>query len=332
MDGCSTLPYHESMSTASNPIVLASDIGATNARFALVENPLGEARVVFQRIYPTASFPDFEPAIQTFLREAGCTPSLAAIAIAGPVDDTSARLTNRAHWTVDRSWFARQGIHATILNDFQALAYGLTRAGPDDYVVLQPGNPAQGGVMAAVGAGTGLGVSALFWDGQRYRTFPSEGGHISFAPRTQKELELFHYLQTRHGRVSAERVICGAGLVAVYDFLRQQCPQAEPISEPAEVSRRALADPDSLPARALDLFVGCYGAFAGDIALTFMARGGLYVAGGIAAKLAPRLARGDFLEAFNAKGRMRRVTETIPVRIVTNELMGLMGAAYAALE
>src|SRR5690606_38630246 len=129
-----------------------------------------------------------------------------------------------------------------------------------------------------------------------------------------------------------ERVVSGAGLVSIYDFLRLQSPHAPPLIQPAEVSSHALANPSSTAAQALDLFIGCYGAFASDMALAFMARGGLYVAGGIAAKLAQRFATGDFIAAFNDKGRLSPVTESIPVRLITNELLGMIGAAYAAAE
>src|SRR5690606_39048106 len=151
--------------------------------------------------------------------------------------------SNQSSWTVHRRWLAAQGLDAKILNDFHALAFGVAHAGPEDYIVLQEGDPTPAGVLTAVGAGTGLGVSTLFWNGQRYQTSPSEGGHISFAPRNETEFALFRHLFAQHGRVSAERVISGAGLVAVYDFMRLQSPQAEPLTDPAEVSSRALADP-----------------------------------------------------------------------------------------
>lgn len=310
--------------------VLAADIGATNARFALVERPAGEARIVFERTYPTASFPDFEPALAAFLREAASRPARAAIAIAGPIEEEAGRLTNRAAWTVERRSLAAQGIDARLINDFQALAYGVAYAGPENWIVVQAGEAKPKAAMAAVGAGTGLGVASLFWDGQRYHACPSEGGHIGFAPRSDLELELFRYLLSRYGRVSAERVVSGAGLVAIYEFMRLRAALAEPLTDPATVSTRALAEPSSLAAKALDFFVHCYGTFAGDIALAFLARGGLYVSGGIAAKLAHRLAAGDFLTAFNDKGRHQGLAASIPVRVVTNEKLGLLGAARAA--
>jgi glucokinase len=314
-------------------IVLAADIGATNARFALVDDAAGAARIVFERTYPTASYPDFEPALAAFLGEArGERISRAAIAIAGPIDEDAGRLVNRSSWSVNRRSLAALGVEARLMNDFEALAYGVAQAAPEDRMVLQDGKAVPHATIALVGAGTGLGVAALVWDGQRYRPAASEGGHVGFAPRDDLQLELCRHLLARHGRASAERVLCGAGLVAIYEFLRLRAAQAEPLDDPAAISVRALAEPASLAGKALDLFINCYGAFAGDVALAFLARGGLYVCGGIAAKLARRLTEGDFIAAFNDKGRHRELVASIPVRVVTNEKLGLVGAARAAAE
>jgi glucokinase len=311
--------------------VLAADIGATNARFALVDDPAHAARIVFERIYPTASFPDFEPALAAFRKETrGEEIARAVIAIAGPIGQQAGRLLNRSAWSVDPRSLETLGIEAKLINDFEALAHGVAHAAPDDSILLQAGKPLPHAAIALVGAGTGLGVASLVWNGQRYLPCASEGGHVGFAPRDELQLELCRHLLARHGRASAERVLCGAGLVAIYEFLRLRAPQAEPLADAPAISERALAEPSSVAARALDLFVSCYGAFAGDMALAFLARGGLYVCGGIAAKLARRLAAGDFLAAFNEKGRHRELVASIPVRVVTNEKLGLLGAARAA--
>jgi glucokinase len=180
------------------------------------------------------------------------------------------------------------------------------------------------GTIALVGAGTGLGVACLAWDGRRYRALASEGGHIGFAPRDDAQLELLRRLRARHGRVSAERVLCGAGLSAIYEFLDGET------LEPAQISARALADRSSAAGKALSQFIDCYGAFGGDVALAFLARGGVYICGGIAAKLARRLGEGDFIAAFNDKGRHRDLVSSMPVRVVVNEKLGLLGAARAA--
>ncbi|MGH7338781.1 MAG: ROK family protein, partial [Myxococcota bacterium] len=209
--------------------VLVADIGATNARFALVDS----AHIVFERTYPTASFPDFEPALAAFLGETrGEKIARAAIAIAGPVDEGAGRLVNRSGWTVDPRALARLGVEARLINDFQALAYGVAHAAPEDWIELQAGKSMPQATVALVGAGTGLGVASLFWDGQSYAPSPSEGGHVGFAPRNELQLELWRWLLARHGRVSAERVVCGGGLAAIYEFISGSQ------SDPAAISQR----------------------------------------------------------------------------------------------
>lgn len=319
------------------PRVLAADIGATNARFAIVES---DRDIVFEHTYPTAAFPDFEPALKAFLRDARASIggdlglARAAIAIAGPVDEGVGRLVNRSGWSIDRRSLESLGVQARLINDFQALAHGVVHAAPGDSILLQRGKVVPDAPIALVGAGTGLGVASLLWDGQRYRPSPSEGGHIGFAPRDDLQLELCRHLLARHGRVSAERVVSGAGLAAIYEFLRRRAPEpdAEPLDDPAAISARALDERSSVAAGALDLFISCYGAFAGDVALAFLARGGVYVGGGIAAKLARRLAEPDFLAAFNDKGRHRELLGSIPVRLITNEKLGLLGAARSTTD
>ena len=322
------------------PPVLAADIGGTNARFAIAEGASGALRLVFQRTYPTKSFPDFEPALAAFLDEArgagavGAAPPRAAIAIAGPVDQTGGRLTNRTAWTVDLGALREHlGVEARLINDFLALAHGVAHASPSDWMELQRGRQEPNGTIALVGAGTGLGVASLAWDGARYRAQPSEGGHVAFAPADQHQLELCRYVMASHGgRASAERVVSGAGLARIHAFLRERAGSNEPPLEAPAISARGVEDPSSLAGQALSIFVRCYGSFAGDVALTFLSRGGLYVCGGIAAKLARRFAQGDFIEAFRFKGRHSELAASIPVRLVTNENLGLHGAALAAMQ
>ena len=320
--------------------VLAADIGGTNARFAIADLSSGTLRLVFQRTYPTKSFPDFEPAVSAFLSEArsagaiGTAPPRSAIAIAGPVDQDAGRLTNRTAWTVDlRSLREHLGIDARLINDFLALAHGVAHASPADWIELQAGQPAANGTIALVGAGTGLGVASLIWHGGRYEPLPSEGGHVAFAPADANQLELCRYVMASHGgRASAERVVSGAGLVRIHAYLRERATQAEPPLDAPAISKRGVEDPSSLSGQALSIFVRCYGSFAGDVALTFLARGGLYVCGGIAAKLAQHFTQGEFIEAFKLKGRHSDLAASIPVRLVTNENLGLHGAAVAATQ
>ncbi len=300
--------------------VLAADIGASNARFAIAETGAAPPRRLFERTYPTAQHPGFEAALGAFLAELraahgeALAPERAAIAVAGPVRAGQAQLPNLPSWTIARpaieAWL---GLEARVLNDFEALARGLAQASPADWIELQAGEPQPQANIALVGAGTGLGVAALVWDGRRHRPLATEAGHMSFAPQDEAQDALLRSLRARHGRVSAERVLSGPGIAAIHELLEG-----------------APAEPAAASARALDLFVACYGAFAGDVALAFLARGGLYVCGGIAARRAARLAQGDFISWFCAKGRHRALAAAIPVRLVVNEKLGLAGAALAA--
>jgi len=296
-------------------------------------------RVLFARSYATASHPGIAAALRAFLDELKAqhgdayAPARAAIAVAGPVESGVARLPNRPEWRIERSALqASLGIETALLNDFEALALGVAQGSSADWLELQPGNAVPQANIALVGAGTGLGVSALFWDGQQYRPLATEAGHMAFAPHDELQAELWRHLLARHGRVSTERVVSGRGISAIYEFLRLRDAgaAAAPLKDPARIAAQALSDPAGTAGRALDLFIACYGAFAGDIALAFLARGGLYLCGGIAAKLAERFTKGDFMAAFGAKGRHGTLAASIPVRLVRNEDLGLLGAAYAA--
>jgi glucokinase len=306
--------------------VLAADLGGTNARFAIAEVGAESVRLVFERDYETGAFPSFEPALDAFLREApDPAPSRGALALAGAVEPERSTLLNRPTWRIERKALAARGVDAVLLNDFEALAHGVAHCGAGDWIELQAGKPGAAGNRALVGAGTGLGVAALVWDGARYCPLPSEAGHMAFAPRDETQMELWRALHARHGRVSAERVISGPGLAAIHGFLER----SQEMKDPELITTQALKDPNGVEAKTLALFVSCYGAFAGDIALTYLAKGGVYICGGIAAKLAPRLQQPDFLAAFNDKGRHAGLARSMPVRVVLNEKLGLLGAAWA---
>ena len=317
--------------------VLAADIGGTNARFAIAEVDSRGIRVRFARVYRTAAHPDFDTALTAFVeelraqRDDALAPSCAAIAVAGPVAGGEARLLNRDSWTISRRRIESiAGVPARLLNDFEALAHGIAGALPEDWVELQAGVPDAQANVALVGAGTGLGVAALVRDGPARRPVATEAGHMAFAPQDDLQLALWRHLAARHGRVSAERVLSGSGIASIYEFLRLRESGAEPLHDPAAIGARALSEPGGLARRAIDLFVACYGSFAGDVALAFLARGGLYLCGGIASRLKPCFTRGAFVERFNDKGRHRSLTESVPVRLVVNEMLGLAGAARAA--
>jgi glucokinase len=321
--------------------VLAGDIGGTNARLAIVDVAAGAAQITAVHRFATQDSPDLAPLVMRFLKEAGAAPERACLGIAGPVVDGDCRAPNLPWHVNARVLAADIGIPGTrLVNDFDAAAHGLTYLRPADLVTLQAGRPVVHGTIALIGAGTGLGEGFLVWDGERYQVHASEGGHASFAATDPVQWGLRAALGDEFGHVSYERVLSGPGLVRIYRHLAAAggaTPPPEVLAEmeredPAEVvSRHALAGTDPLAVRSLDLFVSVFGAQAGNLALTVLATGGVYVAGGIAPRIVDKLTDGTFLTAFRAKGRLSDLVARVPVQVVVNPDLGLLGAAAAAM-
>jgi len=320
--------------------VLAGDIGGTNARFATVEVTDATIRIVHDRRYPSAGAPGLGPLVRRYLDEAGASPEHACYGIAGPIVDGECRTPNLP-WTVSaRQIAANSGIaRTTIINDFDAVGYGLERLGPADLATLQPGTPVEHGPIALIGAGTGLGEGYLTWDGARYQVHASEGGHVNFAARDAVEWGLRGTLLDEFGHVSYERILSGAGLTRIYRYLAvtgfaEERPQMRDEMErddpAAVVTRHAMDGDDPLAVKALDVFISVYGSQAGNLALTLLATGGLFVAGGIAPRILPKLQSGAFIAAFCHKGRLSEVAARIPVHVILSPDVGLLGAAVAA--
>ncbi len=330
--------------------VLAGDIGGTTTRLCITETDGRHHQTYIECRYASREHPDLAAVVRHFIIDAGSHvrefPGQACFAVAGPVEVTAsgetARVTNLP-WTISSQTLSREfGFrHVRVINDFQAVGYGIEGLSPGDLVVLQEGTPMARAPRAVLGAGTGLGQSILVWQGGHYEALPTEGGHAGFAPVTSLQDELLRFLRERYGRVSCERLISGPGLVAIYEFLRHRGGIAESPAvaealrngDPGEViSRVAMDRHDPLAGAALDLFIEIYGSHAGDLALTAGASGGVYISGGIAAKILPRLRAGAFVRAFNDKGRMQRLTEAIPVSVVTVDTVGLIGAVLTAVR
>jgi glucokinase len=325
-------------------MMLVGDIGATKTLLEIGVLRDGRWCPAFGRRYAAAGHPDFDSVLRTFFQEwapqrrSPVKIARACFGVAGPVFDNRAQMTNLA-WVVDGNAIcAGFGIpHVRVVNDFAAAASGIEMLQDADLVALQPGEPVPAAPRVVIGAGTGLGVAYLIWAGSGYHVIAGDAGHAGFAPSTSEQLGLWRALYSRHGRVAVERVVSGPGLVRIHEFIeRCEGRPAAPASElrvsltPAAITHAALQSGDPLCARALDMFVSCYGAVAGDQALAVMARGGVYVAGGIAPKILPRLLAGGFLAAFNARGLPSDAVRKIPVSIVTNERLGVLGAALVA--
>ncbi|PYX71915.1 MAG: glucokinase [Acidobacteria bacterium] len=321
-------------------MILAGDIGGTNARLAYFQPQNGRFHLVSERVFPSRDHRGLGEIVAQFLDESGTRPEAACFGIAGPVRNGRVETSNLP-WVIEQSVLANQ-IHlaATLLiNDLEASAWGIGALGMEDLVTLNPGAGSVAGNQAVVAPGTGLGEAGLFWDGSRHHVFACEGGHTDFAPHGELQIELLRFLAAKFGHVSYERILSGPGLVNVYEFLcasgcgkqSAELSAAMVAGDPAAaISQAALSGKDSLAGKALDLWIAVYGAETSNLGLKIMSTGGLFLAGGISPKILPKLKGFLFMEAFLDKGRMRPLVEAMPVHVVTNEKAGLLGAARCA--
>lgn len=322
--------------------ILSGDIGGTKTLLQI--SAADKARAPIQKkSYVSNQYPGLAEILSDFLNEAGLSNiSSACFALAGPVLGRQVKLTNLP-WSVDADEItARFKVpRVSLINDFEAVGLGITDLQPSDLLTLQPGKEQLHGVRLVVGAGTGLGMAWMTWQDEHYSVHPSEAGHIDFAPSDAIEYELLCYLQKLHGHVSYERIVSGPGLVAIFEFLRdsgryavpdrlQACFRNEDIA--AVISQFAQQDNEPVALKSLELFLSAYGAFVGNMALATLPRGGIYVAGGIAAKNLSQMQQGGFLHAFRSKGRYTALLESLPLHIVTNPQVGLLGADSVARQ
>jgi len=323
-------------------MILAGDLGGTNLRFALVESPAAAPH--FQHSYAAADYAGVDAVLEAFLAAAQAPAvSAACFGVAGPVSDGRVHMTNLG-WSLDSASLGTRFAlpRLRLINDFDAAARGIAHLAPTALAVLQDGAPVQDAPRLLIGAGTGLGVAFLVHGTSGYQPLPGEGGHAGFAPANAAQDGLWQHLHARFRRVTLEHVLSGAGLERVYGYLAARGELAESAAlrtelggtatQAAAITRHALDHGDALALAALDLYLSCYGACAGDLALTALARGGVFVAGGIAPAVLPRIANGGFIAAFNDKAEFAAHARRMPVCVVTDPLLGLRGAAAAALE
>jgi glucokinase len=322
-------------------VIVAGDIGGTHSRLATFEVQADRLVLGQEKIYPSRSAADLESIVRRFVDEVRPHATAAALGVAGPVKGGRTKTPNLP-WVVDARQLAEilSVPRVTLLNDLKANAYGLRHLKPENFAVLQVGAEKAVGNQAILSAGTGLGAAGLYWDGHRHHPFATEGGHADFAPRSQLHFDLLEFIARTTGRVSSERVVSGNGLVATYNFLRQRSGSPEPawLSERFAtedrgkvISQCGLEEKDPVCLAALDLFVTVYGAVAGNLGLWMLATGGVFLGGGIAPKVLPKLRDPRlFLSSFLDKGRMRGLLETMPVRVVLEDRAALWGAAHCA--
>ena len=344
--------------------ILAGDTGGTKtilmvAEVSDVETGKPHLNRLYEERFVSAEFPDLVPMVRRFLAAAEAklgyapNPETACFSIAGPVVKNTCSLTNLS-WLLDGERLKRDLAMSQVLliNDFVAVGHGIPGLSEADLLNLQTGEVQPESPIAIIGAGTGLGEGFLIREGQQYLVFGTEGGHTDFAPRSELEFQLLKYLRDRLSvsRISVERVVSGMGIVAIYQFLRDrqaigetpeiaeairtwECEAGLPeksVDPAAVISIAAAQSRDPLSKNTMELFVELYGAEAGNLALKLLPYGGLYIAGGVAAKNLPLMQSGSFINAMVDKGRMRALLERIPVYVILNEQVGLIGAALCA--
>jgi len=323
-----------------NEYFLYGDIGGTKTLLQMAQAETDGIRELLTKRYDSTAYASFSNVLSDFLQQAGtdCPPQSACFAVAGPIAAQQVQLTN-LHWQLDSNELAALFSipRVKLVNDFEAAALGIAALSDDDQVILQVGQPHAQAMRVILGAGTGMGVAWLVPDGARDLTIATEAGHVDFAPRNPQEIDLWHVLQQQFGHVSVERILSGPGLTQIYNFLqaRQKTLSGAPspaLKEDSGATITTLAQTHQHPLaiKSLHLFAEIYGAYAGNLALTGLCRGGVYLAGGIAPRIVPILRSGGFMQAFCDKGRFSALMQEIPVHVITNPQVGLLGARREA--
>lgn len=335
--------------------VLAGDIGGTKTLLALYSHAGGMRAPLAESSFPSSQYDSLDAVVHEFLKQTGATIEAAAFGVAGPVIDGAAQITNLP-WKMSESGLAQSsGARAVrLLNDLESIANAIPVLEDADIAKLNALVPAARGAIGVVAPGTGLGEAFLVatsvagtgavsgTETVDYKAFPSEGGHCDFAPNTDLEIEMLRYLlPVFDGHVSYERVCSGIGIPNIYNFMKwsgyAELPEIEHEMGAAHdptpiIMSHAMSDAPSPRCKAtLDMFCSVLAAQAGNLALTVMATGGLYLGGGIPPRILPALQRGSFLQSFLNKGRLRSLMEQIPLRVIVNSKAGLLGAARVAM-
>lgn len=327
-------------------MILAGDVGGTKVHLALYNFADGNLVQLREEKFPASEYACLDDVVKAFLGKGSQKREeivASCFGCPGPVRDGRLKLTNLP-WSLDVRDLQRSiGVeHIFLINDLEANGYGIPELAKDQVCTLLEGDPGGVGHRGLISAGTGLGECVLVWDGKtrRHLPIPSEGGHVDFAARTDREIALLEYLRKQlKGRVSFERVVSGLGIRNVYAFLRDDQKMEEPdwlrermqTEDPnAVIGTCAEAGTSAICAETMNIFAAALGAKAGNLALTLLSSGGIYLGGGIAPKVLKVMENGKFAEAFLDKGRMRPILETVPVRVILDDTCALLGAAAFA--
>lgn len=323
-----------------NKKLICGDIGGTKTILQLVEITEGNGQERLIKRYHSADFTSFSEILRDFLSQAGASnrPHAACFAVAGPIVDQQVKLTNLSWQFSSENLSSEFSIPVVkLLNDFEATAVAIEHVLSSDLLTIQTGQAHPQAMRVVLGAGTGMGVAWLAWMHDRYHALPTEAGHIDFAPVNSLQIKLLEALHQRLGHVSVERILSGSGLTTIFKFLQDNDAEnfhPDPIElgedSGAAITSLALTHHHPVAIQSLELFAEIYGAYAGNLALAGLCRGGVYLAGGIAPKIADVLCSGGFIKAFCAKGRFSALLREIPVHIITNPQVGLLGAQQEA--
>jgi len=326
-------------------MLLAGDIGGTKTNLALFSAESGPRAPLAEATFPSADYSSLEALVEVFLSGIDETVDRASFGVAGPVVDGRATITNLSWVLSEEQLRSALGLSSVeLLNDLTAIAHAVPHLGPEDLHTLNHGRPAAGGTIAVIAPGTGLGEAFLTWDGARYRAFASEGGHADFAPANSIQAKFLQHLLDRLEHVSYEQICSGRGLPNIYTFLKESGFAEEPAwlatelaaaNDPTPVIVTAAQVDDSpcqLCVETLNIFLSVLGAEAGNLALKVLATGGVYLGGGIPPPLLSALQGGEFMTAFRDKGRMSGLLAKMPVHVILNPRVALLGAACHGLE
>lgn len=321
-------------------MILAGDVGGTKVNLALFDETGGAPQQIAERSYASRDYSGLTHLLDQFLKETQPEITRACLGVAGPVKDGRCQITHLP-WTIDvrelKPLLNTDSV--SLINDLAAMAYAVPYLSPEEVEVIQAGQGDPDGNIAVLAAGTGLGQSFLVPESEgQYRVLETEGGQCDFAPRTGLEVSLSESIRQQSGRVCIEDVLSGPGLIRLYEFFKEG--EAEPrwLSEEFQaqdraevISKNGLSKKFKPCENALELFVSVYGAVAGDLVLQIMARGGVYLGGGIAPEILPLLKTDVFLDAFHDKGKFRDFMAQVPVKVIMNKRAPLLGAFYFAL-
>lgn len=316
-------------------MILAGDIGGTKTNLGIFDVQQGKLTKVTDKRYPSREHKGLAEIVADFVKVTGARPTAAAFGIAGPIVDNRVH-TGNLPWVIDGSTMAGLlGLdRVRLLNDLEAAAWGIGVLEPGDLEILREGIPAPKAPRAVIAAGTGLGEAILFWDGAKHIPTATEGGHADFAPQTEQQIELWRFIKARNEFTSNELILSGRGFKTLHEFLNPDVRHPgfdDPSIDPApEITRMALSKECLVCVAAMNLWIDIYGSEAGNLVVRTVARGGLFIAGGIAVKILPILKDGRFLAAMQHKEKMTELLAEVPVRVVLDEECPLKGAAYVA--